>query len=143
MQSQAMSPTACYDDSLASKRAVTCKSSRISQNTSPVISTQNTTFPRLPIFRCLSSLLLHVECLSSDDSTGVTPHTVRHFHQEVNPENHGPPWLGRGLTETGTNLVFRFLAELWERCWCLASLVCWNSSPWFVTNVHWSSSLIY
>ena len=62
---------------------------------------------------------------------------------ESRDQNHGPPWLGRGLTETGTNLVFRFLAELWERWRCLTSLVCWNSSPWFVTNVHWSPSLIY
>ena len=67
-----------------------------------------------------------------------------HDGSESRDQNHGPPWHGRGLTETGTNLVFRFLAKLWvvgvSGCWCLASLICWNSSPWSVTNVHWRLS---
>ena len=99
-----------------------------------------------PGFRCFvvpqSCFMLSVRI---DGNTGVTSTHSETITDgsESRDQNHGPPWLGRGLTETGTNLVFRFLAELWERWRCLASLVCWNSSPWFVTNVHWSLSLIY
>ena len=35
-----------------------------------------------------------------------------HDGSESRDQNHGPPWHGRGLTETGTNLVFRFLGEV-------------------------------
>ena len=129
-----MSPTACYDDSLASKRAVTCRSSRISQNTSPVISTHNTS-PRLPLFRCLSFV-----CVQYDVITG---HSTIHRQSlmEVNPGVKTTARLGRGLTETGTNSDFCPPAELWERRWCptplvtpgyLWCLVPWNSSPWLM-----------
>ena len=131
MQSQAMSPTACYDDSLASKRAVTCRSSRISQNTSPVIS--KTILTRHSVVSppsCVCSMMVVLGSLHN-------PQTITDG-SESRGQNHGQawPWFD-GLTETGTNSDFCPPAELWERRWCptplvipgyLWCVVCWNSS---------------
>ena len=125
-----MSPTACYDDS-----------HRLRTEQSHVSPVESHKTRHSPGFRCfvVPPSRFMFECGHLHTHSETLP-----SGSESRDQNHGPPWLGRGLTETGTNLVFRFLAKLWvvgvSGCWCLASLICWNSSPWSVTNVHWRLS---
>ena len=90
-----MSPTACYDDSLASKRAVTCRSSRISQNTSPVISA--------PGFRC--SAVSPPSCVCSMMSLLVIPQST---------DNHWWKWIPGSKPRPGLAVVWRFDGDWYE-----------------------------